>query len=66
MLITFSWYGCVLGILYSQIPAGKGPVMILWAGIIAAVTGMPFTYGMGYIFLRKIYQLTLYKYDTLK
>lgn len=66
MLITFSWEGCVLGILYYNISPGQGPVMILWAGLIATVTAMPFTYVMGYVFLRKIYSLTLHKYDTLK
>lgn len=40
--------------------------MILWAAVIAIFTAMPFTYAMGYIFLRKIYELTLRKYETLK
>lgn len=40
--------------------------MILWAGLIGTVTSMPFTYVMGYVFLRKIYELTLHKYDVLK
>lgn len=66
MLITFSWYGCVLSILYYQVPSGKDSVMILWAAVIAVFTGMPFTYSMGYIFLNKIYELTLKKYETLK
>lgn len=66
MLITFSWEGCVLAILYYNIPAGQGPIMILWSALIAVSTAMPFTYAMGYFFMRKIYQLTLYKYDTFK
>jgi hypothetical protein len=66
MLITFSWYGCVLSILYYQVPNGKGPIMILWAAVIAVFTGMPFTYSLGYLFLSKIYELTLRKYETLK
>ncbi len=59
MLITFSWEACVLGILYYNIPAGQGAVMILWAGLIAVVTAMPFTYVMGSIFLKNIYAITL-------
>lgn len=66
MLITFSWYLCLVAILYSQVPPGKGSVMILWAAVIAVFTGMPFTYAMGYIFLRKIYELTLNKYLVMK
>ena len=61
MLITFSWYGCVLSILYYQVPTGQGPVMILWAAVIAVFTGMPFTYLLGYFFLTKIYEITLKK-----
>lgn len=66
MLNTFSWQGCVLGILYFNIAPGQGPVMILWAALIAVATSMPFNYAVGGIFLKKIYQLTLHKYDTLK
>ncbi len=66
MLTAFSWYGCVLGILYYNVPPGKGPVMILWAAIIAVFTAMPITYVVGFVFIRKIYALTLQKYDTLK
>lgn len=66
MLVTFSWYACVLGILYYQVPTGQGPIMILWAAVIAVFTGMPFTYLMGYFFLTKIYEITLKKYETLK
>lgn len=66
MLITFSWEGCVLAILFYQIPAGQGPIMILWAALIAVGTAMPFYFFMGGIFMRKIYELTLHKYDTLK
>jgi hypothetical protein len=55
MLITFSWEGCVLAILYHNIPGGQGPVMILWAALIAVGTAMPFTFVLGAIFMRKIY-----------
>jgi hypothetical protein len=66
MLITFSWHGCVLAVLYHNITPGQGPIMILWAALIAVGTSMPFNYVLGAIFMRKIYQLTLHKYDTLK
>jgi hypothetical protein len=66
MLITFSWHGCILAVLYHNITHGQGPVMILWAALIAVGTSMPFNYVLGAIFMRKIYQLTLHKYDTLK
>lgn len=66
MLITFSWEGCVIAILYSQVPRDQGSVMILWAALVGAVTAMPFNYVMGYVFLRNIYSLTLRKYETLK
>jgi hypothetical protein len=62
MLITFSWYGIVLAALYHHTAIGKGPVIILWSAVIAVFTGMPFTYVLGGIFLRKIHNLTLYKY----
>lgn len=69
MLITFSWEGCVIAILYHGVPvgsAGSGSVMILWAALVAVVTAQPFTYIMGHVFLKNIYSLTLRKYETLK
>jgi uncharacterized membrane protein YdjX (TVP38/TMEM64 family) len=66
MLISFSWQACVHSILYANVTFGQGPVMILWAAIIGWITTMPFTYILGHIFLRKIYELTLHKYEVMK
>lgn len=40
--------------------------MILWAALIAVGTAWPFSYVMGYFFLRPIYRLTLHKYEVMQ
>jgi hypothetical protein len=55
MLISFCWEALICGVLYSNIPYGQGSIMILWAGAIATATVLPFSYVLGYLFLRKIY-----------
>lgn len=40
--------------------------MILWAALIAVGSSIPFNYVIGGIFMSKIYELTLHKYDTIK
>lgn len=66
MLITFSWQGLCLAILYSYVGMQYDSAKIFWFGLIAVITSMPFPYVLGYIFLRQIYRVTLHKYDVLK
>lgn len=66
MLITFSWEALVVALLYSNVTYGQPPIIILWTAAIAMVTALPFPYVLGYLFLNKIYQRSLQKFEAMK
>jgi hypothetical protein len=66
MLITFSWQALCVAILYSEIGSEHNSAKIFWFGLIACISSMPFVYVLGYFFLKKIYEVTLHKFDVLK
>jgi hypothetical protein len=66
VLITVSWQGCCLAVLYGTIGPDFDAVTIVWFSLIALATSMPFTYVLGYFFLQAISESTLRKYKVLK
>lgn len=66
MLISFCWEGLICAVLYSTTPYGQNSIQILWVGAVACVTALPFSYILGYLFLTKIYQKNLHKFDVMR
>ena len=66
MFITFSWEMLCVAILYSKVGNDYNDAKIFWFGLVAVITAMPFTYVLGHFFLRKIYKVTLHKFDVMK
>jgi uncharacterized membrane protein len=66
MLISFCWEGLICAVLYSTTKYGQNSIQILWVGAVACATALPFSYILGSLFLTKIYQKNLQKFDVMR
>lgn len=59
MLINFTIQGVILAALFLTLGPSNDPLMILWAGIIAAACSHFVPYFFGCVFLSPAYSLTI-------
>lgn len=62
LLLNWTIQAVFLASIYGNQP-GNGPEMIIWTAAIAFVATIPFPFIIGSVFLKKIYEKNLIKFD---